>query len=303
MYGKFLRTELLDDLSNLVGKLICLGASGSLSVDTACILSSTGASKGASAGVLLNTLVDLVLSTHRVAKATLSVSCLEEVLVANLDTDQSVRKVIVGHGPILESPSLVSKDNLDHEHVGDSITDSLVDKVADGSESIESILLGRRLGLSLTESTDSLLREDNGTVTVGLEVNTNIELASSVVQVLHTSRSEDNGKTQVLLDVVGAGTVGISGLNNADAKVVFKASRANKVANERSIERRDAVTVEHEEASIGVNPVVDQTVSVTVERAASGAGNGLRAGRSSLLGLDEVGTGLALMLAIAPEPR
>jgi hypothetical protein len=129
-------------------------------------------------------------------------------------------------------------------------------------------------------------------VTVGLKVNTNVELASSVVQVLHAGGSEDNGELEVLLDVVGAGTVGISGLNNTDAEVISKASRANKVADERGIERRNAVAVEHEETSIGVDPVVDQTIGITIERAASSARNRLGARGSSLFGLDKVGSRL-----------
>jgi hypothetical protein len=56
-----------------------------------------------------------------------------------------------------------------------------------------------------------------------------------VVQVLHTSGSENNGKAKVLLNIVGAGTVGIGSLNNTDTKVILEASRANKVADERSV--------------------------------------------------------------------
>jgi hypothetical protein len=153
----FLRTELLHDLGNLVGELISLRASGSLGIDTASVLSTTGTSKGTSAGVLLNTLVDLVLSTHRVAEATLGISGLEEILVTDLDTDETVRKVIVGHGPILKSPSLVGENDFHHEHVRDGVTNSLVDEIADSSKGLKGILLSGRLRFSLTESADSLL--------------------------------------------------------------------------------------------------------------------------------------------------
>jgi hypothetical protein len=284
----YLRTKLLHDLSDLVSEFISLGASSSLSIDTARVLSTTGSSKGSGTSVLLNTLVDLILSTHRVAEAPLSIRGLEQVLVANFNANKTVREVIVGHGPIFESPALVGENDFNHEHIGNSIANGLVDEIADGSEGVESILLGRRLRLGLTESTDGLLREDNSTVTISLEVNTNVELTSSVVQMLHTSRSEDDGKLKVLLNIVRAGTVGIGGLNNANAEVISKAGRSNEVTNERGIERRNTIAIEHEEACLRIDPVVNQTIGITIERAASGAGDGLRAGRGSLLRLDEV---------------
>lgn len=199
------------------------------------------------------------------AETALSIGRLEGVLVADFDADETVGEVGIGHGPVLKGPSLVSKDNLHHEHIRDGISDSLVNKIADGREGLESVLLRRRLGLLLTESTDSLLGEDNSAVTVGLEVDTNVELAGSMVQMLDTSGSADDWELKVLLDVAGAGTVGISSLDDANAEIILEASRANEVANERGIEGRDAVAIEHEEASVRVNPIVDQSVCVTVE--------------------------------------
>lgn len=127
---------------------------------------------------------------------------------------------------------------------------------------------------------------------VGLEVDANVKLAGGVVQVLDTSGSADDGELQVLLNVCGASAISIGGLDDSDSQLLLQASGTDKVADEGGIEGGDAVSVQHEETRVRVSPVVDQTVCITIERAASGFGGGLEVGRGSLLGLDEVGTAL-----------
>ncbi|KND90179.1 hypothetical protein TOPH_05174 [Tolypocladium ophioglossoides CBS 100239] len=226
------------------------------------------------------------------AEAALGVGGLEEVLVTDLDAHEAVREVRVGHGPVLESPSLVGEDDLDHEHVGDGVADGLVDEITNGGERLEGVLLCGRLRLLRPEDAHRLLGEDDGAVAVGLEVDANVELARGVVQMLDTRGRADNGELQVLLDVVGAGTVGVSSLDNTNTEVVLQTSGVDEVANEGGGERRNAIAVQHEESSVRIDPVVNETVSIAIERAASHTKDGLRVLGSSLLGLDKVGTAL-----------
>jgi hypothetical protein len=186
----------------------------------------------------------------------------------------------------------MSKNDLNHEHVRNGISNGLVDEVSNSGQGLQSILLSGRLRLLLAEDAEGLLGEDYSSMAVGLEVNTDIELARSMVKVFDASGCANDGELKVLLDVGSASTVGIGCLNDTYPEVVLKSSRANEVTDERGIQGGDTVAVEHEETSVGVNPVVNQTVSITVKRAASHARDGLGAGRSSLFGLDKIGTAL-----------
>lgn len=89
----------------------------SLGIHTASILSTASTGKGTSRGVFPNALVNLVLSTGRVAETALGVGRLEDVLVGHFDADEAVGQVGVGSGPILKGPRLVSQNHLHHEHV------------------------------------------------------------------------------------------------------------------------------------------------------------------------------------------
>src|SRR5690606_30729864 len=113
------------------------------------------------------------------------------------------------------------------------------DEVRHGGQGVESILLGGRLRLRLAEETYGLLREDDGAMAVGFEVDTDIELASSMVEMLHTSGGADDGKLKMLLDVGCASTVGVGGLDNANSEVVFETGGADEVADEGSVEGGD----------------------------------------------------------------
>ena len=104
------------------------------------------------------------------------------------------------------------------------VANSLVDQIGDGCQCFQGILLGGRLRLLLAENANGFLGEHDGTVAVCLEVDTNVELARSVVKVLDTSGSENHRELEVLLNVCGAGSVCVRGLDDADAEVVLQAS-------------------------------------------------------------------------------
>jgi hypothetical protein len=126
----------------------------------------------------------------------------------------------------------VSQDDLDHEHVRDGIAHGLVDEIADGSQRLERVLLGGGLGLLLLEDAQSVLREDDGAVTIGLELHADIELAGGVVKVLNTGGGAYDWELEVFLDVGGASTVGVGRLHDTDAKIVLETSRTDQVADE-----------------------------------------------------------------------
>jgi hypothetical protein len=67
------------------------------------------------------------------------------------------------------------------------------------------------------------LREDGSTVTIGLEVDTNVELLSGMVEVLYSGRRAGDRKTEVLLDILRGRAVCICSLYNTDFDLVSKA--------------------------------------------------------------------------------
>lgn len=104
---------------------------------------------------------------------------------------------------------------------------------------------------------------------VGLEVDTNVESQGSVVEMLHTSVGANDRQLQHLLDVVGASTVGVSGLDDTDLQLLRNTSIAGEVADERGRESGDAIAVKEAEDVALVNKVIDQTVSIAVQGGAS----------------------------------
>ena len=216
----------------------------------------------------------------------------EGVLVGDLDADETVGEVGVSNGPVAEGPVLVGEDDFYEQHVGEGVADGLVDEVADGGEGIEGVLLRGRLGLGLAEGAEGMGREEDRSVAVGLEVDANVELEGLMMEMLHASGSARNGEMEVLLDVGGASAVGVGGLDDADAELFLESSRTDEVADERRGERGDAVTVEHEKAFLGIDPVVYEAVGVSVEGAASDTWRRARRRGRLLAGLDKIRTAL-----------
>jgi hypothetical protein len=194
----------------------------------------------------------------------------------------------------------VGKDGLDKEHIGESITDSLVDQISQSLEALQGVLLGRRLGLGILDSLHSILREGHGAVAVSFKVDTDVKAESGVVKVLHTGVGADDGKLEHLFNVVRAGTVGVGGLDDANLELLGNASVASKVANERGGESGNTVTVQKAENVALVDKVVNQTVSITVQRSAAIKDASLGRGGSALLGLNVVGTTLERSQLFAP---
>ena len=90
-----------------------------------------------------------------------------------------------------------------------------------------------------------------------------------MMQILDTSVRADTLKLEVVLDVLCRCAIGISGLDDPNLDLVGKASSASEVAEERGRESRDAITVEQDEFAVAVNKVVDQTISIAIERRAA----------------------------------
>jgi len=70
---------------------------------------------------------------------------------------------------------------------------------------------------SFFQTSESFGLEDDGTVSVGLEVNTDIEVFSSNVKVLHTSRFNDEVDLKDVLVVLLSTSVGIGSKGSTDA--------------------------------------------------------------------------------------
>ena len=284
---------LLHQLRDLVRELVGLRPRGRLGVDSARILGTARAREAAAARVLADALVNLVLQADGVCKAALGVRGAEGVLVRHLDADEAVGEVRVGERPVLESPALVREDHLDKEHVGKGVANRLVDEVTAGGKDVERVLLRWGLGLGFPEGAEGVRREDDGAVAVRLKVDTDVELERLVMEVLNARGGTDDGKLEVLLDVGGAGAVRICRLDDTDAELVLEIGRSDEVTDEGGRERGNAVTVEHEETSLGVDPVVNQTIGVSVKRTAAKARSGAGSRGRLLPCLDEICTALS----------
>lgn len=193
----------------------------------------------------------------------------------DFDTNETGGQVGVSSEPLLGGPALVSEDSLDEKHIGESITNSLVDEVGKSLEALQRVLLSRRLGLGVLDDLQSVLRESDGAVAVGLKVDTDVEPQGGVVEMLHTSVGANDGELEDLLDVVGASTVGIGGLNDTNLQLLRNTSIASEIADERGRKSSDAVAIQEAEDVALVNEVVDQTVSIAVQGGASVEGSGL----------------------------
>jgi hypothetical protein len=109
-------------------------------------------------------------------------------------------------------------------------------------------------------------REDDGAVSVGLKVNTDIETSGSVVQMLDTSRSTDYLQAQVLLNVCCRGTVSVCSLDDTNGKLVHQTGLTSEFGDKRSSKGSDTVTVQESEDVLLVLEVEDDTVSITIQR-------------------------------------
>jgi hypothetical protein len=279
-------------VSHTGSKVISLGSASGLGVDTNSVLSTARASETTALVVARLQRLNLALEADGRLQLTLGVVGLEYGAVVDFDTHETGGQIGVCSEPLLGGPALVSEDSLDEKHIGESVTNSLVDEVGKSLETLQRVLLSGRLGFRVLNDLQSILRESDGTVTVGLEVDTDVESQSGVVEVLHTSVGANDGELEHLLDVVGTGTVGIGGLNDTNLQLLCNTSIAGKIANERGRESGDAITIQKAEDIALVNEVIDQAVRIAVQGGASIEGNGLGGGRGTLLGLDIVGTAL-----------
>ena len=129
-------------------------------------------------------------------------------------------------------------------------------------------------------------------MTVGLEIDTNVELLSGMMQVFDTSRGAVDLELQVLLDVVGSRAVGIGSLHHTNLDRVSQARLADKITEERGDKRGDPVAIKKAEHVVLVLEVVDNAVGISVEGAATVVRSDLGGWRSTLICLDVVGAAL-----------
>lgn len=248
-------------LANSVGdtgsQVVRFGPAGSLSIDTDSIFSTTGTSEAAALVVPGLQRLDLGLKTSGRLQLALGIVRLEDRAVVNLDPHKAGGQISVGTQPLFEGPALVGEDSLDKEHIGQGVSDSLVDQVGQSLKALQRALLSRGLRLGVLDDLECILREGDGAVSVSLEVDADIEAQGGVMKVLHTGVGADDGKFKHLFDVVGARAVGVGGLDDTDLELLGNASAASKVANERRSESGDAVTVEEAENVALIDEVVD----------------------------------------------
>lgn len=281
---------MLHQLGNQASQFVCLPTLRRLRVHTDGILSSTRPSEGTSLLVLHDQGVDLTLESGRLNQPTLSIGGNERSTVRDLNTNEAVGKIGISVEPFLGAPALVRKNDLDHEHIGKGIADSLVDELNESLQVVEVLLLSGRVRLAGVNVRDGAVGEDDGSVAVGLKVDSDIKLGSSVVEMLDTGGGALDGEPELLGNVCGGGAVGIGGLHNTDVEV--DTSALSQVADKASGEGSNLVTIEKTEMAIDIVKVVDQAVGITVKRSVAGVVPDLSSRGKALVRLDEIGTTL-----------
>lgn len=284
--------SLADGVGDTGSKVVRLGAACCLGIDTHRIFRATCTGKASALVVAGLEGLDLGLEAWGRLELALGIVSLEDGAVCNLHANKSRGKVGVSSKPFLGAPALVSKNSFDQEHVGDGITDRLVDQVSKSLEALKGALLGRRLGLSVLNGLQGGLGESNGTVTVGLEVDANVEAQGRMVQMLNTSVGANRRQLQDLLDVVRAGTIGVSGLDDADLELLRNSSAPRKITDEGGRKGGNAVTVKQSESVALVDEVVHDTIGVTIQRGTAVKSSCLGGRRGTLFRFDIIGTTL-----------
>lgn len=106
-------------------------------------------------------------------------------------------------------------------------------------------------------------------MTVGLKVDANIEFGGGVMKPLHSSWSAHSRKLQRLGHIVGAGAIGVGSLDNADLQLLRKACFTGQVANEGRSQSGNLISIKKSETILSVVKVVNDPVSISVERTAA----------------------------------
>lgn len=119
------------------------------------------------------------------------------------------------------------------------------------------------------DNLDGVIVEEDGTMTVGFEIDTYVESFGGVVKMFDTSRGTIDWQFHDFLDILGRGTIGICGLNHTNLQFVTNASDSRLVSNEISGQGCYTVTIEQMEFLVVIYEVIDNSVRVPIKRAAS----------------------------------
>lgn len=236
--------SLANSVGDAGGQIVRLRPASGLSIDTHSILGTTGTSETATLVVSRLQRLDLGLETSRGLQLALGIVSLEDRAIVDLNAHKPGGQIGIGTQPLLGGPALVSEDSLDKEHIGQGVTDSLVDQIGQSLKAFQGTLLSRRLRLGVLDHLERIIGEGDGAMSVGLEVDTDIKAKGSVVKVLHTCVGANDGKLQYLLNVVGTRAVSVGGLNDTNLEIMGNTGATSQVTNERSSKSGNAVTVE-----------------------------------------------------------
>jgi hypothetical protein len=158
---------------------------------------------------------------------------------------------------------------------------------------LESCGLSWRLWfVALLNEVEAVGVEEDGTVAVGLEVDTDVVLGGGLmVEMLHTRGGNGDWETERLLDECGGGAVGVRGLNDTNLEVA-ETSGLGEVGEEGSRKRGNLVTIEKVKGSVLGGIVVDNTISITVKGGITTEWDDVQPWRELLLSLDKIGSAL-----------
>jgi hypothetical protein len=155
---------------------------------------------------------------------------------------------------------------------------------------------------------ERLGREEDGAVTVSLEVDADVVGLGGMVQVLDAGWDARYGyflntcvsivdDTSMITstdrrEVLGGGTVSVRCLDDSDLDLVAQSSSFNELADERSHKSTDLISIQHPERPFVVQVKVHQTIGVTIQTASPLAWLHMfnEGRRKLLLRLDKVGT-------------
>lgn len=277
-----------------MGEALGFSSGSSFGIDTDSIFSTACACERATVLVLGHKFVNLALDLDWGSKLALcsTLNGSELVAISYLNTNKTVGQIGVCVKPLGAGVRLVSEDDFNKQHVRESVTNGLVDELSKGNESAKGVSLSGRLWLMSMDGLQSRRGEDDGSVAVGLEVNTNIEASCRVVKMLDAGRSENKLQAKMFLNIAGCGTVGISRLDNTNVELLNETRLTGKVTNEGCCECSNAVTVQETEDIVLIIEVEDNAISIAIQRTAPVKRGRLGGRGTTLVGLYVIGTAL-----------
>mmetsp|Transcript_131705 Transcript_131705/g.421390 ORF Transcript_131705/g.421390 Transcript_131705/m.421390 type:complete len:373 (-) Transcript_131705:749-1867(-) len=238
---------------------------GCLHVDTNDVLRAARSDESTPRGNCRNKLVDFGLQPLGLHARPLRVGGLESRPVCHDHLDLSVWQVLVHDKPFRARPVQKLQACLNCEHVRNCIAHGLVDEFPEQQQLLCCFSCGAWFLRVVPRPLDEGIAEENGAMTVGLEVNADVKCQRGVVAMLHAGlRAQHVLLAQHLLGIHGGAAVGVSRLHDPNLNSLQTASLHDSGHKMRE-QQRLAVAIQHSEACPGTAEKVHRAVGIPIQ--------------------------------------